>query len=870
MPPRSLCTCSRCLTHVSTDTHGNHIHGRYLASSTISDHRRQDVEREENAQHAAQEENAQEAPAESDTSNNPPRILAWLFLKKGASRTTCNTLLCALDFIISLMIQIFFDILRSFSLNFTSPILDIPHDIRTIFNWSRHLNVDISRTVCCSTCFTRYHDSDNIPTYCTWRASRRSQPCNEPLWKQHQTAAKGSKLVPRSFFNMQSFKAWLEFFLFRPEIEGYLEAAFQKNRNIGDIPDIMRDVDDSPIWKSFQDYFRTRYNLIFGIYIDWFNPYTNKIGGKQVSCGAIVLYCMNLPIEVRFLPENVFIAGMTPIPSLPTAVTLSHIMSVIIEMISVFGPNGPNIPTYAYPTVVPTFGDLSFLEHVTSKEIEHYRNGATVRAQAQQWKMEETVTKKQKLATASGVRWTPMHNLPYWDPVKHVILGVLEHQLRDLWGIGRTKQKQDNSEEDDDDDGNLTEDSIKYEDDEDEALPEPSIQKEQSMEIEEENIPPIPNTIYAMDEDDDDDDDAYFEIPEGAFKFSSAQMTLIRNAWVSRLPKNLGEMKHGKLKAHKYLMLFTVFLPLVMPELWCNGEDFEKALLDSYTHLIAATNIIAAYTTSNIAADTFTDRFVHYRKSIRILFPYVSSKPNHHYAMHNGPLLKIWGPLTLLSEFPGERMNGIFQKVKTSYREDDMDLTMFRKICQQGRFRVWASAQKSTQTPLSSLANILYPTTSSIVDNLDGYGTAAFLMHGTPLDDEKYNQLLAYIRTISNQQWFSYLEAANAPHHSWVLPRFVKKLHNFKQDEKMFSHIGSHIGNSAIQFCNPRDSQERYCGFIQEIWEIPLHGVVQIFLLVHPYQQLSDADAVYSPYTTRPELCAELVYTAPSPLVAII
>ena len=37
--------------------------------------------------------------------------------------------------------------------------------------------------------------------------------------------------------------------------------------------------------------------------------------------------------------------------------------------------------------------------------------------------------------------------------------------------------------------------------------------------------------------------------------------------WIDRLPSNLGEKSHGKLKADQWLTLFTIFLPLILPEL---------------------------------------------------------------------------------------------------------------------------------------------------------------------------------------------------------------------------------------------------------------------------------------------------------------
>ena len=75
------------------------------------------------------------------------------------------------------------------------------------------------------------------------------------------------------------------------------------------------------------------------------------------------------------------------------------------------------------------------------------RQGGEVRAQAEAWRDLVTVTEKESLAWATGVRWTPLHNMPYLDPVEYVLLGfmhnflkgILQHQLRVLWRIGRSK-----------------------------------------------------------------------------------------------------------------------------------------------------------------------------------------------------------------------------------------------------------------------------------------------------------------------------------------------------------------------------------------------------------------------------------------------
>lgn len=190
---------------------------------------------------------------------------------------------------------------------------------------------------------------------------------------------------------------------------------------------------------------------------------------------------------------------------------------------------------------------------------------------------------------------------------------------------------------------------------------------------------PTPETYLDPSHDEPNADEEFFDLDiPGIFNFSSPQLGKIRACirditlptWVARPPTNLGEARHGKLKAHEYLQLFTVIFPLIIPELWWGGDSTERKFLENFHHLVASTNIISSFSTSNGQADQFTEHFVNYRAALPQLFsiPEFHSMPNHHFAMHNGHLLKFWGPLAGLSEFPGERMNGILGRVKHNRR----------------------------------------------------------------------------------------------------------------------------------------------------------------------------------------------------------
>lgn len=211
-----------------------------------------------------------------------------------------------------------------------------------------------------------------------------------------------------------------------------------------------------------------------------YEKFNFNIPGKVVSCGAIVLYCLNLPPEVHYSPENIFIVGLIPPPYSPDPVTISHTLDPMVTKILDFQYPGKRIITYRHPEgvavqarIVPVIADLQAIRKVgeflapsaeffcsfcdcsygnlDSIDLSTWSiwDSSKVLQQAQEWLSLNTKVKRKAFSSATGVRWTPLHHLPLWDPVKNLILGfmhnwlegVLEHQLRTLWGIGHEADK---------------------------------------------------------------------------------------------------------------------------------------------------------------------------------------------------------------------------------------------------------------------------------------------------------------------------------------------------------------------------------------------------------------------------------------------
>ncbi|KIY61037.1 hypothetical protein CYLTODRAFT_480817 [Cylindrobasidium torrendii FP15055 ss-10] len=252
----------------------------------------------------------------------------WINLRAGASREATNIILRGIRIIILAAVAVVCNAVRAaagLTVTVAPNQLGIPDDIRTVYQQQR-IDPTLDQTVCCPKCFTLH--SRPIPWLCEWRETPRAWKCNTPLWKTQNTS-RGTKMVPDRLYTTQRLDAWLEFFLGRQEIED----ALQRTHTQAPAPlgGTMSDVFDSPAWAYTRSYRQTPYHLVFALYIDWFNPYTNKIAGKVISCGAIVLYCLSLPPEIRYLPENVFVVGLTPPPSMPDFVSISHILNPHVD-----------------------------------------------------------------------------------------------------------------------------------------------------------------------------------------------------------------------------------------------------------------------------------------------------------------------------------------------------------------------------------------------------------------------------------------------------------------------------------------------------------------------------------------------------------
>jgi hypothetical protein len=202
-------------------------------------------------------------------------LLVWLNLKAGISRETANTILRSLQFILTTALELLQVALIAQGIPVQVPKVKIPRDLRSIYS-NYTSEPEILRTPCCPKCYTLYPSLETMPERCTAKVSRKSRiSCKAELWRT-QHLGKGPKRVPKTTFNTQKFEPWLKWFLSRKSIEDHLASSY--HRPAAADGEEMADLQDSPRWKELKN-LGDRYNLVFGLYIDWFNPRSNKLAG---------------------------------------------------------------------------------------------------------------------------------------------------------------------------------------------------------------------------------------------------------------------------------------------------------------------------------------------------------------------------------------------------------------------------------------------------------------------------------------------------------------------------------------------------------------------------------------------------------------
>ena len=122
-------------------------------------------------------------------------------------------------------------------------------------------------------------------------------------------------------------------------------------------------------------------------------------------------------------------------------------------------------------------------------------------------------------------------------------------------------------------------------------------------------------------------------------------------------PPNLGSSKSGSMKASQWQTVFMVTLLVTLTRVW-GIEQCSSTTLAHLNNFLALVIAFCLAHLSNINEETIAS----YEQAMRghlegllNLFPDYKLKPKHHYALHLGLFMRLFGPVKGWSGWAGER-----------------------------------------------------------------------------------------------------------------------------------------------------------------------------------------------------------------------
>jgi hypothetical protein len=347
---------------------------------------------------------------------------------------------------------------------------DFPVDIRSA---TQRFRLDGKSTIfavcpdpnCHRTYRPSFSDHSPIPSYpslCNHKRFAGGSKCGTRLLRPRQIAGV-EILVPIKTFVAFDFKDWVANLVSRPGYEAMMDSAWCRTQG-----DDMRDVFDGQVLQNFKAADGKHFSLggdegryVFSLCVDFFNPFTTKQAGQKCSVGIISLACLNLPPEIRYKPKNMFLAGIVPGPREPPLNTLNHYLTPLVDdLLLLWEPGIRFSRTYScphgrlvrcalvavvcdLPAARKTAGFAAFShEHFCARchcQRSTHSYGDT---QCHTWKRrtnEECRKSADEFRTArgpkeqlavfnnTGMRWSELLRLPYFDPAQHVVVDAMHN-----------------------------------------------------------------------------------------------------------------------------------------------------------------------------------------------------------------------------------------------------------------------------------------------------------------------------------------------------------------------------------------------------------------------------------------------------------
>ena len=330
-------------------------------------------------------------------------------------------------------------------------------------------------------CSAIYMYKDCVHTVGTQKTSKRcsNSPCGRrkkccsTLLRTVELASGKKVLYPYRIFCYQSILHSLQELLKQSSFVSDCEEWRKQPHVFGEYKDVF----DGQIWREFQIYkgkpfLSSKHTFALMINIDWFQPFKHT----QYSIGVVYLVVLNLPRHLRFRRENMILCGLIPGPHEPKGNINQFWKPLVDDLLKLW--HGVTMTVYGsvkdcivYAALLCVACDLpagrkacGFLGHsatlgcsrckkhfpgpVGNKDYSGFnreswtpRNVNQHREDVKQVRDCKNMTEATKKESELGVRYSELLRLPYFDPVRMLIidpmhclyLGVAKHFFKNVW-----------------------------------------------------------------------------------------------------------------------------------------------------------------------------------------------------------------------------------------------------------------------------------------------------------------------------------------------------------------------------------------------------------------------------------------------------
>lgn len=197
------------------------------------------------------------------------------------------------------------------------------------------LNPVTKQFVVCPSCHALYpflpgdnpRNQDNpFILNCDNQRTSASPVCGTMLWKEKSLGNGQSLLLPVRKYVHQDLKSWVGRLLSRPGMEDMLDSCWEPAAPPSSPRSNVPDIWSSRVFETLKDSTGAPFypgpngegRLVFSLSVDSFNPFHNKTAKQSVSSTGIWMVLLNLPQHLRYLHENMYVAGIIPGPDKPS------------------------------------------------------------------------------------------------------------------------------------------------------------------------------------------------------------------------------------------------------------------------------------------------------------------------------------------------------------------------------------------------------------------------------------------------------------------------------------------------------------------------------------------------------------------------